>query len=186
MRPPKHPRPSAEASSAANVTSHSSVRTRVRMLPSPSATRRITRTSVPFSSSLICSAIALIYGVQYQVSNSAGVMVLGSLRAKASSGLVSALTYRRRYCPGLFASCCAMASEATMASSSGPPVVKIPTTVQRHLRWTCRSPPHSGRRPPSRRISWQRPCQRRNPWNFPLNHFPSTCHQGFVFSIPVS
>ena len=40
------------ASSDANVTSQSSVRTRVRMRPSPSATRRITRTSEPGSTCL--------------------------------------------------------------------------------------------------------------------------------------
>src|SRR5437879_4296924 len=43
----------AAARSDANVTSHSSVRTRMRILPSPSATRRITRTSEPGKTCLI-------------------------------------------------------------------------------------------------------------------------------------
>src|SRR5208337_1286414 len=139
----------------------------------------------PFSSSLICSAIALMYGVQYHVSNSAGVMVLGSLRAKASSGLVSALTYSRRYCPGLLASCCAMASDATMASSSGPPVVKIPTTVSAipvdlSVADTIRTLPGFTS------YLLANPAPTTHSVELSLNHFPSTCHQGFVFSIPVS
>ena len=44
------PTASAAASMAARVTSQSSVCTRVRIRPSPSATRRITRTSVPGNS----------------------------------------------------------------------------------------------------------------------------------------
>jgi len=47
------PTANAAASSAAPVTSHNSMRTRVRIAPSPSATRRTTRTSAPGNTCLI-------------------------------------------------------------------------------------------------------------------------------------
>jgi len=48
---------SAAASKAASVASHSSVFTRVKMLPSPSATRRMTRASTSGNTCLIWYAI---------------------------------------------------------------------------------------------------------------------------------
>src|SRR6266446_7887333 len=91
------PTASAAASSEANVTSQSSVRTRVRIFPSPSATRRITRTSDPCKTCLIEYAIEETYGEHDQRSSSSGFMVFGSRRAKSSSGFVSAETYSLRY-----------------------------------------------------------------------------------------
>ena len=86
------PTASAAASNAASVTIQSRARTRVRMVPSPSATRRITRTSVPGSACLIEYAIEETYGLHDHRSNSSAFIVLGSRRAKSSSGFVSALT----------------------------------------------------------------------------------------------
>src|SRR6266478_7073522 len=89
----------AAASSDANVTSQSSVRTRVRIFPSQSATRRITRTSEPGRTCLIEYAIEETYGEHDHRSSSSGFIVLGSRRAKSSSGLVRAETYSLRYLP---------------------------------------------------------------------------------------
>src|SRR5437773_1527104 len=71
-----------------------------------------------------------MYGVQNHRSYSTGVNVLGSRFAKASSGLVSALTYSLRYCPGWLASCCATRRGTITASSSSPPLSRIPTALR--------------------------------------------------------
>src|SRR2546428_7236581 len=74
-----------------------------------------------------------MYGEQYQRSNSAGFMDLGSRWEKASSGLVNALTKSRRYCPGFPESVWAIARGAIIASSSCPPVERIPVTASCEL-----------------------------------------------------
>src|SRR5580765_5232432 len=115
------PTASAAASNDARVTSHSSVRTRVKIFPSPSATRRITRTSDPGSTRLTEYAIDETYGEHDQRSNSSGFIAFGSRRAKSSSGFVSADTYNFRYCPGFSANSWAYFIGTTIALSSGPP-----------------------------------------------------------------
>src|SRR2546430_2102893 len=71
-----------------------------------------------------------MYGVQNHRSYSTGVNVLGSRFANASSGLVSALTYSLRYCPGWLASCCATRRGTITASSSSPPLSRMPTALR--------------------------------------------------------
>ena len=59
----------------------------MRMVPSPSATRRITRTSVPGSTCLIEYAIEEIYGLHDQRSSSSGFIVAGIAPPKVVFGL---------------------------------------------------------------------------------------------------
>src|SRR2546427_3705382 len=80
-----------------------------------------------------------MYGEQYQRSNSAGFMDLGSRWEKASSGLVNALTKSRRYCPGFPESVWAIARGAIIASSSCPPLEMIPVTASCELESPERS-----------------------------------------------
>src|SRR5215472_5103229 len=68
----------------------------------------------------------LAYGEQYQRSRMAGDILLGSRRAKASSGLVRALTITRRTAFGFPRICCAICRGVTIAPSSAPPEFKMP------------------------------------------------------------
>ncbi len=79
-----------------------------------------------------------MYGLQYQRSYSTGVIVAGSRSEKASAGLVSALTSRRRYSPGRPARSCAISSGARIELSSRPPVETMPVIVS-----VCGWPPAS-------------------------------------------
>src|ERR1700682_2547627 len=123
------------------------------------------------------------YGLQDQRSSSVAFMVVGLRGPNSSSGFVSALTYKRRYSPGLSASCCAICSGAMTASSSGPPLERIPVSVKE----TLRSEDLSCRRSPGLRLA-------RVARDFPtmgsgassVNQRPSTCHQELVCSIPVT
>src|SRR6266568_5514204 len=74
-----------------------------------------------------------MYGEQYQRSKSVGFIDLGSRCEKASSGFVNALTSSRRYCPAFPESRCAISMGATMASSSCPPVERMPVTASCEL-----------------------------------------------------
>src|SRR5712664_44743 len=178
------PTANAAASSAAPVTSHNSMRTRLRICPSPSATRRTTRTSAPGKTCLIEYAIEETYGLQDHRSNSPAFIVFGSRRAKSSSGLVRALTYSLRYWPGLPANCWATESGTMTASSSDPPDESTPTTFKLiHFAWspelTFKSSPIFA---PTffEKFAPTTHCSESSP-----NHCPLTSHQGFVFSAPV-
>src|SRR5215471_10853119 len=107
-------------------------------------------------------------------------MVLGSRRAKSSSGFVSADTYSLPYSPGLSVNFCTTDNGATTASSSAPPDDKMPVACNvSQCFWSkltlTLSPifiaffsanlvPTTHSAAPGR------------------NHCPSTRHQGFVFS----
>src|SRR5712692_3709118 len=126
-----------------------------------------------------------MYGVQNQRSYSAGENDFGSRFAKASSGFVSALTYNLRYCPGLPASSCATESGASTASSSGPPDERRPTTLIVIQRlW---SPALTFSSSPTFAPNFFEKLTPTRHWReFSPNHSPSTFHQGFVFSTPLT
>src|SRR6185437_13579050 len=82
---------SAAARSAAIVSSSIIPEIRLSTLPWVCSTCRICSTRTLGSASLIWKAMEFAYGEQYQRSRSAGVILLGSRRPNASSGLVRAL-----------------------------------------------------------------------------------------------
>ncbi len=106
----------------------------------------------------------------------------GSRWEKASSGFVSALTKRRRYCPGFPESRCAIESGARMASSSCPPVEIMPVTTRGALAspalissvWPAITPARRARLAPTTASATSSP-----------NHRPSTRQPGFVEATPV-
>src|SRR4029077_14479553 len=116
-------------------------------------------------------------------SYSAGAKVFGSRRPNSSSGFVSALTYSCRYSPGFPAMSCAIVIGATIASSSGPPPDRIPVTNRD--RFLCgvfmfNALPICTPERAANDLPITHSCAPS------LNHCPSTCHQGFVFSMPVT
>src|SRR5712692_278802 len=126
-----------------------------------------------------------MYGVQNHGSYSLGVKVFGSRFANASSGFVRALTYNLRYWPGLLASSCATESGASTASSSGPPDETRPTTLI-VVQWLW-SPALTFRSSPIFTPNFFEKLIPATHWReLSSNHFPSTFHQGFVFSIPLT
>src|SRR5487761_669629 len=124
-----------------------------------------------------------MYGEQYQRSNSVGVIALGSFRASASAGLVSALTKSWRNSPGAPARFCATESGQRTASSCESPVVTMPLTVAIDLRAPTARFIVS---PTAIPYFWARDAPATQSFELSANHWPRIFHQGWVKLAPVT